>query len=275
MTDYAATVALLTDYGADSWYVGTLKGALLSVEPRLAVVDITHSVPGQRIGDGSFILASTYRSFPPGTIFLAIVDPGVGSSRRGLAAQAGGYTFVAPDNGILTEVFEREPDREVRYLENEAYWHPSPRPTFHGRDIFAPVAAHLARGVSLGELGPVCAEPVELVLPEPIWNEDRVLSVQVILADPFGNLITDLREDRLGEHCEKLGVDVGDLSFEVAGRRFPGLKRTYHDALPGEPMALIGGSGYLEIAVNRGSARQLLGLAAGSRFLVRFGREGT
>jgi len=274
MPEPAARVALLTDYGADSWYVGALRGALLSVHSGLDLVDICHSVPGQRIGDGSFILASTYAHFPPGTVFLAVVDPGVGTERRGLAGRAGERYFVAPDNGLLTEVLEREPDHELRYLENESLWAEHPSTTFHGRDIFAPVAARLASGTSLDDLGPPCAEPVELVLPEPLWDEEGLLSGQVILADPFGNLVTDLREDRLREHCREEGVDPADLLFEAAGRRFGGLSRTYHDGLPGEPLALIGSSGYLELAVNRGSARRLLGLGPGDRFRLRFRQEG-
>jgi S-adenosylmethionine hydrolase len=260
-------VVLLTDFGQDSWYVGAMKGALLAVNPALTLVDLCHSVPGHRIGDGSFILLSTYTTFPPGSVFLAVVDPTVGSDRKGLAARAGDRFFVAPDNGLLTEVLQREPDHELRYLENTALWRERPRPTFHGRDIFAPVAAHLASGQPLAEFGSPCTQPVELMLHEPIWDGEH-LAGNVVLVDSFGNLITDISEERLEKYRRERAVGDEELEVVVSGHRLRGLKRTYHDALPGEALALVGSSGYLEVAINRGSAARRLDVGAGAAVIL-------
>ncbi|MCP4548275.1 MAG: SAM-dependent chlorinase/fluorinase [bacterium] len=264
--DTKRTVALLTDFGPDSWYVGAMKGTLLRIDPDLSLVDITHSVSPYRIAEASFILLSVYRAFAPGTVFLCVVDPTVGSERRGLVARMGDYYFVLPDNGLLSDLLQHEPDCEIRYLDEELplFEGIDPCPTFHGRDLFAPVTALLAQGRPLKSFGPLCTQPVELMLFEPL-PDDEALSGNVVLIDSFGNLITDIRAARIAKYCREYGVQRSDLVVEVGRERILGLLSSYHEGMPGRPLALIGSNDYLELAVNRGDAHKLLKLEAGAK----------
>jgi hypothetical protein len=240
-------VTLLTDFGTADGYVGEVKGTLLSRVPDATVVDIAHDVPAGDVAAACYVLGRVWRSFPPGTIHLAIVDPGVGSARRALAAEAGGHGFVAPDNGLLGEVFAAARARVVRLtIPAEA------SRTFHGRDVFAPAAARLASGTPLADLGPAVRDPVRLRAPL-LKVEAGDLVGEVIHVDRFGTLVTNLPR----EHVAPEGT------VRVAGHDLP-LQATFADVPQGEPVAFIGSGGALEIAVRDGRADVVLGLSRGT-----------
>jgi S-adenosylmethionine hydrolase len=255
-------VTLLTDFGAQDAFVGTMKGVLLSLAPDVTVVDLTHQVPPQDIRAGAFLLHTARRFFPPGTVHLAVVDPGVGGPRRPVAARIGDSCYVCPDNGLLSYVLAENTLTRAVTLDNPAYWRPSVSRTFHGRDIFAPAAAHLARGVSLETLGTPTDTLHTFPLSQPQVSGDA-LTCHVVYADVFGNVFTDLTED---------AADAGDLSrcvVEAGGRHIAGLADSYSAVPEGEPLALFGSSGRLEVAVRNGSARRVLGLQVGDTVVVR------
>lgn len=256
-------VVLLTDFGGNSPYVGAMKGALLAVSPGANLVDLSHGVPAQDVESAAWLLRLHYDSFPPSSVFVAVVDPGVGSDRRRLVARAGERFFLAPDNGLLSGILQCEPDREIRVLENEAFWREQRSATFHGRDIFAPAAAYLAGGAALAEFGRPCDDPVRLEMSAPVRSVDG-LAGRIVLADDFGNLITDIGEGELSEFCREMKSKPSDLRVDLGGRILSGLSRIYAEAPGGEAIALIGSSGQLEIAINRGNAREELGLEPGA-----------
>jgi hypothetical protein len=262
-------VALLTDFGSQDHYVGSLKGAILTVCREAILVDVAHELPVHDVAAGAFALASAWRDFPEGTIFLAIVDPGVGTSRRALAMEAEGRLFVGPDNGILSLVIEDAAgDVTVREITNGGMTRPQVSATFHARDVFGPVAGHLATGVPLGEVGPEVADPVRLAPPPAQAGASAEWSAQVLHVDRFGNLITNLRERDLDSvlstvHDDRNGVVV------VLGAHVLPLALTYADVAEGEACALLGSSGRLEIAVNRGSAAAILAAGCGSPLRLR------
>ena len=241
-------LAFLSDFGLKDPYVGIVKAVLLGINPSLHIVDITHQVAPQDVMGGAFVLGSAFREFPEGSIFLAIVDPGVGSKRTGLLATTKDYTFLAPDNGILTMAFRRSEDVRCYSIENSRYFRHPVSNTFHGRDIFAPVAAYLSLGIRPSSFGPVCPDPVWLTWPEPAVK-DRCIEGEVIYIDGFGNLILNIPADLIS--CHHLNRAY------IKGIEIP-LLRTYSDVEAGSPLALIGSSGFIEIAVNQGSAAELL-----------------
>ncbi len=248
-------VTLLTDFGVDDPYVGIMKGVLLSINPNIRPVDLTHHIPPQNVRAGAFILAAAYSFFPAGTIHLAIVDPGVGTERKLLAAHTANYWFVGPDNGIFSLVWHRENPVEVVSLENSKYWLESVSHTFHGRDIMAPVAAHISKGIELTQFGPRY-DPVGELPWSPVLIEQGKIRGEIIYIDRFGNLVTNIRLQDIPENSfpDKITIRVGRWIIK-------GLARTYGDASPGALVALIGSYGYLEIAVNSGSAHDKTGLS--------------
>jgi S-adenosylmethionine hydrolase len=248
-------ITLLTDFGLADTYVGQVKGAILSVAPEAALVDLTHAVPAQDVVAGAFLLWAAVEVFPSGSVHLAVVDPGVGSARRGVAARSGrSDVFVGPDNGLLVPALEHlgGVDAAVELVES-AYWRPSPASTFHGRDVFGPVAAHLSLGVALDRLGPnvVLQRPFEL--PQPL-SEGQRLRGEVLHLDTFGNLITNLPAERLPA---RYSVDVAGLSIEP--------QPSYQAVAPGMLLALVGSSGLLEISARDASAAAILGATRGAR----------
>jgi len=259
-----SVIALLTDFGLRDPYAGAMKGAILSVCPGATLVDITHEVPAHDVAAGALALDAAYRHFPPGTIFVAVVDPGVGSERRPIAVGAGRWLFVGPDNGLLTFVLEVHPAARVHLLANPLLFREPRSPVFHGRDLFGPAAARLARGLALEEVGPPVADPVRMDQP-PKTRTDAGWDGAVLHVDRFGNLTTNLLESDLtalaGGALESLEVCLG---AEVLP-----LVRSYSDVAAGRPCALVGSSGRLEIAVRRGRADALPGTAEGARVLVR------
>jgi S-adenosylmethionine hydrolase len=257
------TVALLTDFGTRDHYAGTLKGVVLSVCPEATLVDIGHDIPAHDVMTGALELAACYRYFPHGTIFLVVVDPGVGSSRRGIAADVGDYKFVAPDNGVLSAVFLESPPKKVVELTERKYARPTVSRTFEGRDRFAPAAGHLAKGVALVALGKGVTTYRTLDLPRPTVGTDE-LHGEVMRVDRFGNLITNI--DR--RTFEQFG-SAGSIAVLIGGKEIPRIVATYADAPAGELCALFGSTDHLEIALNAGDAAATLQLARGAAATVR------
>jgi S-adenosylmethionine hydrolase len=255
-------ITLTTDYGLKDSYVAGLKGAILTLCPAACLVDVTHLVPPQNIRWGAFVLATVFQDFPAGTVHLAVVDPEVGTNRRGLAVTSQRYRFVGPDNGIFSLVLQAESSWEARSLENPEYWGSVVSTTFHGRDVFAPVAAHVALGVPFQMLGPPCI-PVA-----PTWGSvhrgTQGLAGEVLGADHFGNIITNLDRGSV----EALGATLW-LSVLIGGTSIDGLHDTYGAVPVGSLVALIGSHGYLEVAVNQGNAAEALAVAAGACVRVR------
>jgi S-adenosylmethionine hydrolase len=254
-------ITLTTDFGLADSYVAVMKGVILGIDPTATIVDISHDIAPQDVGEAAYAVYASYPYFPPDTIHVVVVDPGVGGQRRAIALRVAQACFVAPDNGVLSYVLTREGMREAVSLTNSRYHCPTVSHTFHGRDIFAPVAAHLARGVPLNELGEPLTEIVTFPLPQPQVLPDGDVVGHVLHIDRFGNLILDVRE---GDCILSEG-----LVLEVAGRRIQGLGRTFTDVPVGELVAYIGSSGHLEIALREGSAAQSLDMEIGDKILLR------
>jgi S-adenosyl-L-methionine hydrolase (adenosine-forming) len=244
-------------------YVGAMRGVALGICPDVTLADITHDIAPQDILGGALELAAAYKYFPQGTVFLCVVDPDVGSERRGLAAEAAGYRFVAPDNGMLTMVFKESAPRQVVELTNRQYARPTISRTFEGRDRFAPAAAWLAKGIELCALGAPLTTWAMLDVPEPRVTDGQ-LSGLVLRVDRFGNLITNI--DRRSFDAFAAGESI---EVEIAGRLISTVLDTYADAESGSACALFGSSDHLEIAIAGGSAADRLGLARGAPVLAR------
>ncbi len=251
-------IALLSDFGTRDHYAGTMKGVMFGICPDVTLVDITHEITPHDVMEGALQLAASCRYFPAGTIFLAVVDPGVGSSRRGIAAEAGDYRFVAPDNGVLTAVFRDMPAKRIVELTERRYARPTVSRTFEGRDRFAPAAAWLAKGIQLSALGRAVATYHQLEIPQPEVGEH--LAGVVLLVDRFGNLVTNV--DRKTFEGFTRGQAV---ALKVGGHAVAGVVATYSDIHAGEVCGLFGGSDHLEFAVNGGSAADALGVSRGAR----------
>jgi S-adenosylmethionine hydrolase len=263
-------IALLTDFGTRDHYVGAMKGAILSIAPDAQVVDVLHEVEAHDVEAGAFALGAAYPAFPAGTVFVAVVDPGVGTSRRGLAVEAGVHRFVGPDNGLMTPVFEDHPEARVHELVNRRFWRDEVSPTFHGRDVFGPVAAHLLLGAGLAELGPPVTDARRLTVAPVRSAGAGEWEGVVVHADRFGNLVTNVTGRALQEilgATGNAGIDV-----VVAGVRAP-LVTTYADVPGGAACALVGSSGRLEIAVNGGSAAGMSGSGRGALVRIKTARE--
>jgi S-adenosylmethionine hydrolase len=257
------TVALLTDFGTRDHYAGTLKGVVLSVCPDATLVDIGHEVPAHDVLAGALELAACYRYFPRGTIFLVVVDPGVGSARRGIAAEAGDYKFVAPDNGVLSAVFLESPPKKVVELTERKYSRPTVSRTFEGRDRFAPAAGFLAKGIPLVSLGKSISNYHVIVLPRPAVD-GRELRGEVVRVDRFGNLITNIDRRTFDQFA-----GGGALAVDIGGRDIQRIVATYAEAPAGELCALFGSTDHLEVAINAGDAAAALGLGRGAAARVR------
>jgi S-adenosyl-L-methionine hydrolase (adenosine-forming) len=258
-------IALLSDFGTRDHYAGTMKGVMIGICPDLTLVDITHDITPHDVLEGALQLAASFRYFPAGTIFLAVVDPGVGSARRGIAAEAGDYRFVAPDNGVLTIVLRELPPKRVVELTERRYARPTVSRTFEGRDRFAPAAAWLAKGIQLSALGRTVTAYHQLTVPVAELG-DRILTGIVLLVDRFGNLVTNI--DRRTFEAFAHGRPV---SLRVAGHPIAGVVATYADIRSGETCGLFGSTDHLEFAVNGGSAAVTLGVTRGA--VVEIGRE--
>jgi S-adenosylmethionine hydrolase len=264
-------ITLLTDFGVESTYPAQMKGVILSRCPEAVIVDLSHGVPRHDVRAAAFMLASVVRTFPAGTIHMAVVDPQVGSRRRILAAEACGMTFLAPDNGLLTLVASGglmwpadEPCARFVSVENRAFFRTEVSSTFHGRDIFAPVAAALACGTKITELGPAVDSIERFDVPSPRREAGAILG-EVLYMDSFGNLVTNI------PLAELKGMPSEGIQIHVAGASVRGLSRAYTDVPAGWLLAYIGSAGLLEVAVNRQSAATRLGAEVGTRVRVTLG----
>jgi len=246
-------ITLTTDFGTQDWFVGTMKGVVLGIAPGATVVDITHEIPAGDIRAGAFALAASYGFFPRGTIHVVVVDPGVGSTRKAIAVQTTQHLFVGPDNGVLSLALAREKVTVIRALENERYFVQPVSRTFHGRDIFAPAAAHLARGVPIARFGEVLKTFSRLKWQEPRRQGGQVRG-EVVYIDRCGNAITNIREANIASGRWEVSIEGND--------NFP-VKDCYQAVPLGRAVGVLGSTGFLEIAVNGGSARQVLDLKIG------------
>jgi S-adenosylmethionine hydrolase len=267
-------ISLLTDFGGVDEYVGVMKGVILTINPKATIVDISHRVDAQDVVQAAYTIEASYRYFPRGAIHLIVVDPGVGTDRRIVALEARGQVFLAPDNGVLTPVIDKADADTVVRVENSGYFLDTVSRTFHGRDIFAPVGAHLSLGVGINSLGPPVdpADLVRLGLPEPYMSDRGELVGTIVSVDRFGNLITNIDRrsiDRLtqGKGDDRLGVQTGDNIIN-------GLSQSYESAGKGGPLAIIGSREYLELAVNLGSAKTVLRVEKGDTVRLRLMNDG-
>jgi S-adenosyl-L-methionine hydrolase (adenosine-forming) len=254
-------ITLLTDFGLRDHFSAAMKGVMLSINPDLAFVDISHLVPPRDIHSGAFTLAQAYSYFPAGTIHVAVVDPGVGTARKALAASAGGHFFVAPDNGMLTYVLSREDGFAAYEITADHYFHKPVSSTFHGRDIFAPVAAWISREIPLQKFGPALKQPARLKIPAVTRVRDALVQGTILAVDNFGNLVTNLRP----EDVPIYGGDAGRTCKIVAGQReISSFRRTFGEGSAGELFVIPGSTGYLEIVMRDRSAAAELRLIPGA-----------
>lgn len=271
-------IAILTDFGTRDPFVAIMKGVMRRLCPNAEFIDVTHDIEAQNVRQAAFALLSSWRWFPSGTVFLCVVDPGVGSERRALVASAGGCHFVAPDNGLLSWTLAEVPPDRITSAENSVWHLEDVSHTFHGRDVFAPLAAHLARGVGPGDLGPALSRIVQLPEPRLEVQSDR-LRAEVMHIDRFGNLVTSVGDCRWREDGTLLlsprfggGASVelqaDKLRIGLGGREITGVHKTYSDVAAGEPLACVGSSGFLELGINKGNAATSPGNAVGDTVTV-------
>ena len=255
-------IALLTDFGTADHYAGAMKGVMLGICPDVTLVDISHDIPAHDVLAGALELAAAYKYFPVGTIFVAVVDPGVGSARRGVAADTGDYRFVAPDNGVLTQVLRETPAKKIVELTERRYARPTVSRTFEGRDRFAPAAGWIAKGTQFAALGRPVADIQRLDIPVAEATADTIRGV-ILRVDRFGNLVTNI--DR--KTVERLGQS-STISIDANGHRVSRLVATYAE-LPADGVgALFGSTDHLELAASSSSAAERLGLARGADVTV-------
>lgn len=255
-------ITLLTDFGQQDGFVGTMKGVILGICPNASIVDISHDISPQDVDEAAFVLRNAYTYFPEQTIHVVVVDPGVGSDRRAVIVEVPGHTFVGPDNGVFSPVYHHESDPVVTEITNRAYMLPEISRTFHGRDIFAPAAAHLAAGVKSEAFGDRISDFIPGNATVPVLHENRI-GGQIQHIDHFGNIITNIPESMF--------TDVTDGKTFVIRTGAYGFDRvctSYADAAAGEPLAILSSAGFLEVAVNGGNAAERLGVKRGDRVEV-------
>lgn len=251
-------IALLTDFGTQDYFVGAMKGVILSINKNANIVDITHEITPQDINSASFILQNCYADFPAKTIFVAVVDPGVGSKRRAIIVETEKYFFVAPDNGLLSFVFEKAENYKVFEISSEIFFRQPVSRTFHGRDIFAPCAAHLSGGVKPHEFGNEINDFVVLAKRNPRRTSKNVTEAEIIFIDRFGNLITNLKAEDLPHK----------FYLEINNQKIEKLRGFFAEAEPGELFMIKGSAGFLEIAAFQNSAKDLLNAEIGQNISV-------
>lgn len=267
-----AVVTLLTDFGTESEYAGVMKGVILSIDPAARIVDISHHIAPWNVLQAALTLDASYTYFPRGTIHVAVVDPGVGGKRAILAAEAGDWTFLAPDNGLLSLVAQKAGIRRMVNVQREAFFLPHVSRTFHGRDIFAPLAGHLSAGADIEELGPLLKteDMLRIEIP-PVTVTGGELRGMLMGFDRFGNILTNIHSDDLQRMA---GVeDLSGIDIHFGKQHVGGLAPSYNSVPVGRPVAVIGSRDCLEIAVNGGSARELLGGHSGDPVVVRTARR--
>jgi S-adenosylmethionine hydrolase len=250
-------IALLTDFGLADHFVGVMKGVIARIAPSARVIDISHEIPAYSLTPARFLLTQSWRWFPDDTVFVCVVDPGVGSQRRAIAVRAGKSLFLGPDNGLLSDAL-RLPKAVCREITNRKLFAGAPSATFHGRDIFAPVAAHLAKGLPFGRLGPLVKDATRLPALDPVRTGRRFWSGEVVYVDRFGNCITNLPLSDFPNLAQRpFLLRIGLAAIDM-------LSPCYAAGDPGQPILVAGSHGFLEVAANQGHAAKTLGVAVGS-----------
>ncbi len=257
-------ITLLTDFGNSDYFVGAMKGVILSINPHATIVDITHENPPQDIETAAFNLLSCYRDFPAGTIHVAVVDPGVGSDRRAIVVECADQFFVGPDNGLFSWICEREGDWSGTHIANQKFFRKPVSRTFHGRDIFAPAAAALASGHQRHEFGPAITDIVQLPSLEPETINENTVEGRIIHIDHFGNCVTNFTRRTLESRS-------GPTSWRMTlnDRRIDSFRNFFADSTTNEVFAIIGSAGFIEVCVRDGSAAKLLNVQRGQRVALR------
>ncbi len=256
-------ITLLTDFGLKDNFVGVMKGVILKINPKVQIVDISHSITPQNIFEGAFLLANSYKFFPKKTIHLVVVDPGVGSKRRPILVQTEGYFFVGPDNGVLSFALRNEKIKKIIHLTDSSYFLKPVSDTFHGRDIFAPVGAHLSLGRKIGGFGKTLREIKNLKLPEVRLDKDLLIG-EIIYIDRFGNLITNITKDGFNAFLGKR-----DFAIELKGILLDKVSGSYSEVDRFSPLAIWDSFSYLEIAINQGSAKEFFSAKIGSKVYIK------
>lgn len=258
-------ITLTTDFGTSDYFVGAMKGAVLAVEPAATLIDITHEIPPQDIRAAAFTIFAAYQTFPAGTIHVVVVDPGVGSSRRAILAMSEKHFFVAPDNGVLSFVYENEPQTRVFHLTNDRIFRHPVSATFHGRDVFAPVAGALARGAAPAELGEEITDFARFETSKPLRVDERTIRGEVFHIDRFGNCLTNISaNDPKPEFQDK------NFWLEINEMRILTLRQFYAEAESGELFMIFGSAGFLEIVAFQNSAAKLLNVKSGQNVILKY-----
>ena len=268
MLAHRPIITLTTDFGTNDHFVGAMKGVIVDIAPDAQIVDITHAVQAFDVLDGALAISQAYSYFPNGTIHMVVVDPGVGTTRRPILASSDGYHFVAPDNGVLSMVYAREERIHVRHITSEHYFRQPISNTFHARDVFAPVAAYLAKMVDSHKFGDEIEDYVRFAAPRPKATGEGRLRAVVLKVDRFGNLITNVTpEDAPALFTAKPGA----FKIVVGSREITDIRTAYAEGTPGEVFGIIGSMGYLEIVANRAAAAQITGAGKGSEVSIFLG----
>ncbi len=272
MQDFSLTnrpkITLLTDFGLTDGFTGVMKGVILQIAPQAVLVDISHDLPAFSIHAACFLNEWSYGYFPAGTVHLCVTDPGVGTERRAIAVETAGHFFVAPDNGLLTPLLKVEEKKTIVSATNPDYWLDSISQTFHGRDIFAPIAAHLANGVSIHDLGDEINDAVELSIEPPLISHDSI-TCHIRYIDRFGNLVTDLDESRFREWLNQTGCPEDQTIISWPEGRIVGISKAYAEKEEGCLLAVFSGFGKLEIAAREDSAACLTQLGLEDTIRIR------
>jgi S-adenosylmethionine hydrolase len=263
-------VTMTTDFGDSDHFVGTMKGVIYSINPEAVIVDLCHQVNSYDIFEAAYTLAQAYKHFPNDTIHLVVVDPGVGSNRRPIMARTMEHKFVAPDNGVLSLVYEREEKVEVRHVTSDHYFLNPVSSTFHGRDIFAPVVGWLSKGVEMDKFGEVITDYAKFASPQPKWVSENLLKGVVIKLDKFGNVITNITPADVPQIFAENAPPFRVILNEHEVTR---LNLSYSMGKPSEIFAIVGSSGFIEICTNRGSAAKALKAARGVEVAVMLGNH--
>lgn len=261
-------ITLTTDFGTNDHFVGAVKGVILDIVPEAAIVDVTHAIQAYDVLDGAIAISQTYSYFPTGTVHMVVVDPGVGTTRRPIIASSDGYHFVAPDNGVLSMVYAKEERIHVRHVTSEHYFHQPVSSTFHGRDVFAPVAAYLAKFVDSHKFGEEIEDYVKFAAPRPKPAAENRVRAVVLKVDRFGNLITNITP----EDIPALFADKpGKFKLVVGNKEITKIHAAYAEGAQGEVFGILGSMGYLEIVANRAPAAQITGAGKGAEVSILLG----
>jgi S-adenosylmethionine hydrolase len=264
-------VTLTTDFGLADHFVGVMKAVILNINPEVQIVDVSHSVNSYDIFDAAFTLAQSYRFFPSDTIHLVVVDPGVGTARRPILARTMNYKFVAPDNGVLSLIYEREGEAlEVRHVTADHYFLNPVSSSFHGRDIFAPIVGWLSKGVELEKFGDPITDFAKFTPPKPKKVSENLMKGVVLKVDKFGNIITNLSPEDIPQIFSE---NPPPFKIIVNQQEISRLNLAYSMGKPSEVFAIVGSSGFLEICTNRGSAAKTLNVARGAEIGIMLGGQ--